>query len=137
MKKILFTLLLVLFTVPSLANAGVVGKGLKCEGEYYPSRDRDYPYFIYFQDELVGRNLLVVGKVISERDLTYWLKGPNAIKINGIQHSNNSFIDRESLELSFYAAGSYSFTCTIFQSYENLRLEVQKLIDERTKKNKF
>ena len=40
MKKILFTLLLVLFTVPSLANAGVVGKGLKCEGEYFPSRDR-------------------------------------------------------------------------------------------------
>ena len=137
MKKILFTLLLVLFTVPLLANAGVVGKGLKCEGEYYPSKDRDYPYFIYFKDELVGRNLVVVGEVISERDLKYWLKGPNKIKIKGIIHGSYSFINRESLELSFSSGSFYSFTCSVFHSYENLRLEVQKLIDERTKKNKL
>jgi len=139
MKKILFTLLLVLFTVPSLANAGVVGKGLKCEAEEDYIADRNYPYFYYFKDKRLMESFTISDIVFEVEVSDYRLDGTDLIKIN---HSSFRYtnINRETLRsriVNRNTGQNNTYSCTLFNSRETIIREIGKIINEGQNKNKF
>lgn len=131
----LLSFLLVFFCFPTILNASVVGKGLKCEGSTYPDIDRDYPYFIYFINEELASNLYSYGNEIKEAGLSYYLLGPDRIKIWNLTGSKfQTYFYRDTLVLNHMGL---ELSCIAFHSYKDLRQELKKLMAERTKKNKF
>ena len=148
MSKLLMKSLLVLLFVPSLLSADVVGKGLKCEGDFYPvyhspaaflyfntkDHGKRSALFFFFDSKTHGKRLDLIGSEVVERSFSYRLEGPNIITFYKLIFSHSSRLNRESLVLTSH---NFKFTCTGYNSIESVKMDFRKLADDQLKKNKF